>query len=64
MLRWASEDAVAIYNRTTEGEYSSWLRAAACADIEDVGDQCKAKEQGFKAEPASEGETAETDKNK
>jgi hypothetical protein len=36
MLRWASEDAVAIYNRTTEGEYASWLRAAACADIDTI----------------------------
>lgn len=36
MLRWASDDAVNIYNRTTEGEYCGWVRAAASAEIETI----------------------------
>jgi hypothetical protein len=36
MLRWASEGAVDIYQRTTEDEYSQWVRAAASADIETI----------------------------
>ena len=36
MLRWASDDAVNIYNRTTEAEYSGWVRAAASAEIDTI----------------------------
>jgi integrase len=36
MLRWASDEAVLIYNRTTVDEYSQWIRAAACADIDTI----------------------------
>ena len=36
MLRWASDDAVLIYQRTTEDEYAQWVRAAACADIDTI----------------------------
>ena len=36
MLRWASDDAVDIYQRTTEGVYAQWVRAAAGAEIETI----------------------------
>ena len=36
MLRWASDDAVSIYNRTTEQDYTGWVRASAHADIDTI----------------------------
>lgn len=36
MLRWASDDAVDIYDRTTIPVYTQWVRAAASAEVDTI----------------------------